>query len=174
MKSQLRSVTVVAALALCAGRRAVRRQGRGLRGRVDVHHDGSVRCQRHAVASDGEIVLRRLVRVRQGHENDSRAGRRLRRQQGRARLHDQVEEGHQVPRRHRLQGGRGQGQPRSCHQSRQQAQAIRSLQQQYRQDRSRRRLHGAHYAENAVLSVHRPACASVDRDDQPGRAQTMG
>ena len=48
-------------------------------------------------------------------------------QQGRARLHDQAQEGRQVPRRHRLQGRRGQGEPRSRHQPGQQAQALRPL-----------------------------------------------
>ena len=39
---------------------------------------------------------------------------------------------------------------------------YRLVQQQYRQDRSRRRLHGAHHAEDAVLAVHHPARAPVD------------
>ena len=85
-----------------------------------------------------------------------------------------LKQGHQVPRRHRLQGRRGQGQPRPRHQSRQQAQALRPLQQQHRQDRGRRRLHGAHHAEDAVLAVHRAARASVDGDDQPDRAEASG
>ena len=72
-------------------------------------------------------------------------------QQGRPRLHDQAQEGHQVPRRHRLQGRRGQGELRPRDQSRQQAQALRPV-QQHRQDRGRRRLHGAHHAEDAVLA----------------------
>ena len=60
-------------------RAGVRRQGRRSRGRVDVHDDRSVRRQRHAVAGDGEVVLRRPVRLRQGHEDDPGAGRELRR-----------------------------------------------------------------------------------------------
>ena len=82
-----------------------------------------------------------------------------------------LQEGHQVPRRHRLQGRRREGEPRPRHQSGQQAQALRALQQQYRQDRGRRRLHGAHHAEDAVLAVHHPARASLGGDDQPDRAQ---
>ena len=42
----------------------------------------------------------------------------------------------------------------------QQAQALRAVQQQYRQDRGRRRLHRTHHAEDAVLAVHQPARAS--------------
>ena len=76
----------------------------------------------------------------------------------------------QVPRRHRLQGRRRQGEPRPRDQSREQAEALRPVQQQHREDRGGRRLHGAHHAEDAVLAVHRAARASVHGDDQPGRA----
>ena len=47
-----------------------------------------------------------------------------------------LQEGHQVPRRHRLQGRRGQGELRPRDQPRQQAEALRPL-QQHRQDRGR-------------------------------------
>ena len=145
------------------GRPRFRREGRRVRRRVDVHDNRSLRRQRHAVAGDGQVVLRGPVRLRQGHEDGARAGRRPRGQQGRARLHDQAQEGHQVPRRHRLQGRRGQGEPRSRHQSREQAEALRPVQQQHRQGRGRRRLHGADHAQDAVLPVHRATRASRRR-----------
>ena len=94
------------------------------------------------------------------------------REQGRPCLHDQAQEGHQVPRRHRLQGRRGEGQLRSRYQSGQQAQALRPL-QQHREDRSRRRLHGEDHAEDAVLGVHQPARAPGRRDDQPDCAREI-
>ncbi len=84
-----------------------------------------------------------------------------------------LRKGRQVPRRDRLQGRCGQGESRSRHQSGQQAEALRPLQQQHREDRGRRRLHGAHHAEDAVLAVHRAARPSVDGDDQPGRARQV-
>ena len=68
----------------------------------------------------------------------------------------------------------GEGQPRPRHQSRQQAEALRPVQRQHREDGSRRRLHGAHHAEDAVLAVHRAARASVHGDDQSRRAQAVG
>ena len=58
---------------------ALRREGRRVRRRVDVHDDRSLRRQRHAVAGDGQVVLRRPVRLRQGHEDGPGARRELRR-----------------------------------------------------------------------------------------------
>ncbi len=81
MKSLLRSPPPSPlALAVFAAAPGVRRQGRRLRRRVDVHDDRSLRRQRHAVAGDGQVVLRRPVRLRQGHEDDSGARRELHRQ----------------------------------------------------------------------------------------------
>ncbi len=136
-----------------------------------VHHHRPLRRQRHAVAGNGQVVLRGPVRLRQGHEDDPGASRELHSEQGRPRLHHQAQEGHQVPRRDRFQGRCSEGEPRSGHQSGQQAQALWPVQQQHRQDRSRRRLHRPHYAEDAFLAVHQPACASVDGDDQSDCAQ---
>jgi glutathione transport system substrate-binding protein len=85
-----------------------------------------------------------------------------------------LKRGIKFPRRHRLQGRRGEGEPRPRHESREQAEALRPLQQQHREDRGGRRLHGAHHAEDAVLPVHRAARASVHGDDQPAALKQWG
>ena len=83
-----------------------------------------------------------------------------------------LQEGRQVPRRHRLQGRRGQGQPRPRHQSRQQAEALRPLQNNI----AKTEVVDDYTARITLKTPFSPfistARASVDGDDQPGGARS--